>query len=79
MRAVSSLLKGSVLTLLVARFGLEGLVTFKRDNDYDADSYEIHVPTPSGKNVTIGVFDKVEVEISVEKVRLAALSIVNLS
>ncbi|BGP10533.1 exosome catalytic subunit dis3 [Rhodotorula toruloides] len=55
------------LAVFVSKFGLEGLVTFKRDNDYDADSYEIHVPTPAGKNVTIGVFDKVEVEISVEK------------
>ncbi|BGP26866.1 mitotic control protein dis3 [Rhodotorula toruloides] len=55
------------LAVFVSQFGLEGLVTFRRDNDYDADSYEIHVPTPSGKNVTIGVFDKVEVEISVEK------------
>jgi exosome complex exonuclease DIS3/RRP44 len=53
------------------RFGLEGLVTFKRDNEYDAESYEISVPKDaSGEKVTIGVFDKVEVEISVEKVRL---------
>lgn len=52
------------------RFGLEGLVTFKRDNEYDAESYEITVPKAAGgEKVTIGVFDKVEVEISVEKVR----------
>ncbi|GAA5953845.1 hypothetical protein JCM8115_004175 [Rhodotorula mucilaginosa] len=56
------------LAVFVSQFGLEGLVTFKRDNEYDAESYEITVPKDaSGEKVTIGVFDKVEVEISVEK------------
>jgi len=56
------------LAVFVSQFGLEGLVTFKRDNEYDAESYEITVPKAAGgEKVTIGVFDKVEVEISVEK------------
>lgn len=45
---------------------------FKRENQYDAETYEITVPLdpsqPDGKSVKIGVFDKVMVEISVEKV-----------
>ncbi|BGP57585.1 hypothetical protein JCM8202_000489 [Rhodotorula sphaerocarpa] len=57
------------LAVFVSQFGLEGLVTFKRENEYDAESYEITVPKSAdgGDKVTIGVFDKVEVEISVEK------------
>ncbi|BGP19161.1 hypothetical protein JCM10213_006493 [Rhodosporidiobolus nylandii] len=55
------------LAVFVSQFGLEGLVTFKRDTEYDAENYEIHVPTPDGDKITIGVFDKVGVEIGVEK------------
>ena len=57
----------------ITRFGLEGLVTFKRENEFDAEKYEIAVPSdasePNSPAVRIGVFDKVLVEISVEKVR----------
>jgi len=56
------------LAVFVSQFGLEGLVTFKRENEYDAEQYVIKVPTRDGDKVEIGVFDKVEVEISVEKV-----------
>lgn len=52
---------------LCHRFGLEGLVTFKRENEYDAETYEIMIPAEP-EPVTIGVFDKVLVEITVEKV-----------
>ncbi|GAA5853796.1 hypothetical protein JCM8547_007454 [Rhodosporidiobolus lusitaniae] len=57
------------VAVFVSKYGLEGLVTFKRDNEYDAENYEIHVPTggPEGEKKTIGVFDKVVVEIGVEK------------
>ncbi|GAA6018907.1 hypothetical protein JCM10207_009191 [Rhodosporidiobolus poonsookiae] len=56
------------VAVFVSKYGLEGLVTFKRDNDYDADNYELHVPQPGdGSRATIGVFDKVLVEIGVEK------------
>lgn len=61
------------LAVFVSQFGLEGLVTFKRENKYDADTYEISIPSdpsePDGAAVRIGVFDKVLVEISVEKDR----------
>ncbi|KDE09865.1 hypothetical protein MVLG_00263 [Microbotryum lychnidis-dioicae p1A1 Lamole] len=57
------------LAVFVSQFGLEGLVTFKRENEYDAEKYEISIPmSKDGQDkVTIGVFDKVTVEISVEK------------
>ncbi|SCZ95269.1 BZ3500_MvSof-1268-A1-R1_Chr11-2g03395 [Microbotryum saponariae] len=57
------------VAVFVSQFGLEGLVTFKRENDYDAEKYEISIPTSKDgqDKVTIGVFDKVTVEISVEK------------
>lgn len=60
---------------LLRRFGLEGLVTFKRENEYDANTYEIAVPSDSSSEgpVRIGVFDKVLVEISVEKVAFVLL------
>ncbi|GAA6054375.1 hypothetical protein JCM3770_003344 [Rhodotorula araucariae] len=57
------------LAVFVSQFGLEGLVTFKRDLEYDAESYEITADNAHGEKVTIGVFDKVEVEIGVEKDR----------
>lgn len=50
---------------------MEGLVTFKRENEYDPETYEIAIPTDTsigGASVRIGVFDKVKVEITVEKV-----------
>jgi hypothetical protein len=49
-------------------------VTFTRENSYDPETYEISVPIdasePEGAAVKIGVFDKVTVEITVEKVRV---------
>ncbi|TNY22818.1 mitotic control protein dis3 [Rhodotorula diobovata] len=57
------------LAVFVSQFGLEGLVTFKRDLEYDAENYEVSALNAQGDKVTIGVFDKVEVEISVEKDR----------
>lgn len=54
---------------------MEGLITFKRENRYDPDNYEIFVPhdpsNPNSPEAKIGVFDKVTVEITVEKVSLA--------
>jgi exosome complex exonuclease DIS3/RRP44 len=52
------------------RLGLEGLVKFKRDTQFDAENYTITVPfssTTGLKDVTISVFDKVVVDIEVEK------------
>lgn len=50
---------------------MEGLITFKRENRYDPETYELFLPKdvtkPDGPHVKLGVFDKVTVEISVEK------------
>ncbi|KAF8839454.1 RNB-domain-containing protein [Paxillus ammoniavirescens] len=54
--------------VFVFQLGLEGLVTFKRDVQFDADNYTLTVPSDSG-DVTISVFDKVKVRIDVEKDR----------
>lgn len=46
--------------------GIEGLVTFKREIQFDADNYTITVPA-EGHDVTIAVFDKVQVMVEVEQ------------
>ncbi|KAF9219211.1 RNB-domain-containing protein [Gyrodon lividus] len=53
--------------VFVFQLGLEGLVTFKHDVQFDADNYSLTVPSASSGNVTISVFDKVKVRIEVEK------------
>jgi len=58
--------------VFVFQLGLEGLVTFKRDVQFDADNYTIMVPPSGGAienaaPVAISVFDKVKVRIEVEK------------
>ncbi|KAH9913246.1 RNB-domain-containing protein [Fomitopsis serialis] len=55
------------LAVYVSTLGLEGLVTFKRETQFDPDSYTITVPSSPVDNTTIAVFDKVVVEIEVEK------------
>jgi exosome complex exonuclease DIS3/RRP44 len=56
--------------MVLSRLGIEGLVMFKRDIQFDADNYTITVP-PLGSNgadnVVLSVFDKVKVNIEVEK------------
>jgi len=54
------------LGVFVSKLGIEGLVKFKRDTQFDADNYTITVPS-SPSDVTISVFDKVVVGIEVEK------------
>ena len=50
------------------RLGIEGLVMFKRDTQFDAENYTITVPSTSSLTMTkISVFDKVKVRIEVEK------------
>ena len=52
------------------RLGIEGLVTFKRDTQFDAENYTITVPSSTSTTTTmttIAVFDKVKVRIEVEK------------
>ncbi|KNZ49562.1 hypothetical protein VP01_493g5 [Puccinia sorghi] len=60
----------------LAVYGLEGLIKFKEDQEYDGERYEIRIkgssspltasPAPS---VRIGIFDKVQVGISTEQDR----------
>lgn len=40
---------------------------FKGEPKYDAENYTLTVPSPENEDVTIAVFDKVTVEIEVEK------------
>ena len=51
----------------VFRLGIEGLVMFKRDTQFDAENYTITVPSSPSSLTTIAVFDKVKVRIEVEK------------
>ena len=55
--------------LCLFRLGIEGLVMFKRDTQFDAENYTITVPssTTTTTTTTIAVFDKVRVRIEVEK------------
>lgn len=50
------------------RLGLEGLITFKNDtHSYDAEQYQLTIPTSTGGSAVISVFDSVTVDISLEK------------
>ncbi|KAL0580474.1 exosome catalytic subunit dis3 [Marasmius crinis-equi] len=54
--------------VFVSKLGIEGLVTFKRDtHKFDAENYTISVPVSGGGEKKISVFDKVLVQIEVEK------------
>ncbi|KAF4580793.1 exosome catalytic subunit dis3 [Pleurotus pulmonarius] len=55
--------------VFVNKFGITGVVMFKRDaTEFDADNYTISIPNSKGTgNVDRGVFDKVTVRIEVEK------------
>jgi len=58
------------LGVFVSKLGIEGLVMFKRDTQFDAENYTITVPSSSSsmdQMKTIAVFDKVKVCIEVEK------------
>ncbi|PCH43275.1 RNB-domain-containing protein [Wolfiporia cocos MD-104 SS10] len=54
------------LAVYVSKLGIEGLVTFKREIQFDPDAYTITIPS-SDESTTIAVFDKVSVKIEVEK------------
>lgn len=46
---------------------MEGLVTFQKElHTYDAENYTISISSPSGE-VVVAVFDKIMVDISIEK------------
>lgn len=54
----------------LTRYGLEGLITFKQDCQFDADAFQVTVPavvSGLGRDMTLGIFDRCKVEIGVEK------------
>jgi len=58
------------LGVFVSKLGIEGLVMFKRDTQFDSENYTITVPsstTAGSTDVKISVFDKVTVDIEIEK------------
>ncbi|KAI0683293.1 RNB-domain-containing protein [Cytidiella melzeri] len=57
------------LGVFVSTLGIEGLVTFKREIQFDAENYSIRIPAGTGEEdvTTVAVFDKVTVQIEVEK------------
>lgn len=59
------------LAIYVPTFGLEGLITFKKDSHtFEPEDYKVVVPSGGKKNskqVAISIFDTIRVEISTEK------------
>lgn len=56
--------------LLTTRLGLEGLITFnKQTHTFDPENYTVTIPSASapGGNITVSVFDKIQVEVGIEK------------
>ena len=62
---------GRGIQLIGCRLGLEGLITFKKDtHEFDAENYIITIPQQGdrgGGEAIVGVFDKVTVEVGIEK------------
>jgi exosome complex exonuclease DIS3/RRP44 len=53
-----------------SRLGLEGVVTFKKPIEFDAQNYAVTLPGPAGEaGVRVAVFDRVAVHVEVEKDR----------
>lgn len=60
------------LAVYVNQYGLEGLITFKSECQYDGDAYTMTIPAAvSGlsHDVTLGIFDRCTVEIGIERDR----------
>ncbi|KAH6915185.1 mitotic control protein dis3 [Coprinopsis sp. MPI-PUGE-AT-0042] len=57
------------LGVFISSLGIEGLVTFKKDMQFDAENYCVTVTPPGQEAATIAVFDKVKVRLQVEKDR----------
>ncbi|TFK73064.1 RNB-domain-containing protein, partial [Pluteus cervinus] len=57
------------LSVFVSKLGIEGLIMFKKPIQFDAENHMITIPVPGSgqKDVSISVFDHVEVLIDVEK------------
>ncbi|KAF8760736.1 RNBHypothetical protein, partial [Rhizoctonia solani] len=54
------------LAVFVSKLGIEGLVTFKNEQEFDSESYSVTLPGPSG-TAKVAVFDRVRVKIRVEQ------------
>ncbi|CAE6442699.1 unnamed protein product [Rhizoctonia solani] len=54
------------LSVFVSKLGIEGLVTFKNEQEFDPESYSLTLPSPSG-TAKVAVFDRVRVQIRVEQ------------
>ncbi|TEB35393.1 RNB-domain-containing protein [Coprinellus micaceus] len=56
------------LGVFVSKLGIEGLVSFKNDQQFDAENYSLSIAKPDSTiPVTVSVFDKVTVRVEVEK------------
>ncbi|KAG9091332.1 exosome catalytic subunit dis3, partial [Ceratobasidium sp. 370] len=54
------------VAVFVSKLGIEGLVTFKDEKEFDPESYAVTLPGSKG-NVKVAVFDRVKVKIWVEQ------------
>ncbi|KAG8744793.1 exosome catalytic subunit dis3 [Ceratobasidium sp. 414] len=54
------------VAVFVSKLGIEGLVTFKDEKEFDPESYAVTLPTPKG-DAKVAVFDRVKVKIWVEQ------------
>lgn len=67
------------VAVYVNKYGLEGLITFSQDCQFDADEFQVTVPKDvSGfsRDLTLGIFDKCKVEIGVKKDKNTMRSVV---
>lgn len=60
------------LAVFVNKYGLEGVITFPGECQFDPDEYQVTIPaslSQLGRDVTLGIFDRCTVEIGIEKNR----------
>lgn len=58
------------LAVFVNKYGLEGVITFPGECQFDPDEYQVTIPaslSQLGRDVTLGIFDRCTVEIGIEK------------
>ena len=60
------------LAVFVNKYGLEGVITFPGECQFDPDEYQVTIPASLSqldRDVTLGIFDRCTVEIGIEKDR----------
>lgn len=60
------------LAVFVNKYGLEGVITFPGECQFDPEEYQVTIPaslSQLGRDVTLGIFDRCTVEIGIEKDR----------